>query len=79
MHAEEDARGADLFMATLSPTTLVSTSVMMLPGPTAFTLILCGASARAMHLQTCTLHLLIRQPKIGLFHLVMHDHVTICH
>ena len=65
-YAEEDALAADLFMATLSPTTLVSTSVMMLPGPTAFTLILCGASASAMHLQRGTPHPFILQPRIGL-------------
>ena len=40
-----------LFMAALSFATAASTSVMMLPGPMAFTLTLCGARARAIHLQ----------------------------
>ncbi len=39
-----------LFMAALSLATAASTSVMMLPGPIAFTLTLCGARARAIHL-----------------------------
>lgn len=39
-----------LFMAALSFATAARTSVMMLPGPMAFTLTLCGAKARAMHL-----------------------------
>lgn len=41
----------DLSMAALSAATACSTSVMMLPGPIALTLMLCRASASAMHLQ----------------------------
>ena len=42
---------AYLSIAALSAATACSTSVMMLPGPIALTLMLCRASASAMHLQ----------------------------
>jgi hypothetical protein len=41
-------------MAALSPTTLESTFVMMLPGPIALTRIWCGAKASDMHLSKRT-------------------------
>lgn len=41
----------NLFMLDLSLATAASTSVLMLPGPTAFTRMLCGASARDSHLR----------------------------
>ena len=40
-----------LSIAALSAATACRTSVMMLPGPIALTLMLCRASASAMHLQ----------------------------
>ena len=43
--------GSYLFIAALSLATAAKTSVMMLPGPMPFTRTLCGAKARAIHLQ----------------------------
>ena len=52
MHAETaKAIGDHLFMADLSLATAARTSVMMLPGPIPFTLILWAARESAIHLQ----------------------------
>ena len=51
-----------LLSAALSPTTLERTSVMMLPGPMAFTRMPYGASARAMHLHNLNIYMLEKHP-----------------
>ena len=63
-----------LFMAALSLATAASTSVMMLPGPMAFTLTLCGAKARAIHLPIKSSKLRPHVPTIRPYN--MHAHNT---
>ena len=49
-YCDTSSRSTHLFMAALSLATAANTSVIMLPGPIAFTRTLCGANASAIHL-----------------------------
>lgn len=64
---------AYLFMAALSFATAASTSVMMLPGPMAFTLTLCGAKARAIHLPIKVSNLRAHRPAVRPYNRHAHD------